>query len=646
MTLPRLYLAALLMSLAAVGLPHTVHALPTSPIGGGSDSDPYADTLYDSAESFKQSDRVSDGGTTTNGADGSALRRQEEGTRIGRQAGPGNNFIELSDSPMSNQDSPGIARFTGPNTWCKDQGSDCIIPKENLFESGAGEKVAAFSFLSPLSGVTDTLNSRVYVNQVTGNLSSPLSVLAATMNLTEPGLARGMMDSMQVAGMATTARLQADQNVFARAQVYKGTGEIFASAYDSQLALARSNNKSWIEAQSGALGDERITSTGSNFDAPGTTSINFKSDPNHPLSDTMQGAGLGNAYNYDGGNFKENVIRGLDFIFNQEFLRPRAGMDIAQQRESLRALRQSFENFIGDIELKIGPPDAPNRLYPANTSDAGPNSGATGVAVLAIRHIEPHTSSEDFFRQLVIDRFRDIHALLYMRCKFDSNAAGFGTAGSNDLDEMGTAVVGDYNSPSTSKSSFWADFGGAHQLLTRVSTSGFRPSPKVVEALYGMFLDERIDEATPSDCGLLRTENGKASDIFTLLSSKNANERGRYLTANSKERINAAFFLAEHVAFGQFLGTLAQAEKYVKGSTSGSYSTIIKDNLLDLIYGVAGTREISVAMDRNNQELRGLALEMGDRYRQRNSELASSFSESFGQGGRNTSETNNTNAQQ
>ena len=262
------------------------------------------------------------------------------------------------------------------------------------------------------------------------------------------------------------------------------------------------------------------------------------------------------------------------------------------------------------------------------------------MAVLSIIRIEPKTSPELYFRKLVIDRFRDIHSLLYMRCKYDTSSASAGTfAGAP------TTTTGNYLAPSDVKANFYADFGGAHQLLTRVSTTGFRPAPKMMEALYGMFLDERADDTGALDCGQLRTENGGASDIFTMLSEQNASNRGRYLTTNSKQRVSAAFFLAEHVAYGQFLGTLAQAEKYVKDSTSGSYGSVIKNHLLELIYGAASTREIDVAMDRNNQELRGLALEIGDRYRVRNAEVSGAVSASFGDFGKNTAPTSNTDGQ-
>lgn len=600
------------------------------------------DSLYESNESFKPSDRPSDGGGNLDGGEGYALRRLEEGVRIGRQAGPGNNFGDSSDSLFSNFNNPGIGQLTGPNTWCMDaegKPKDCVVESEAQLKTAPGKKSNPFNFLSPMGGVTDTLHSKAYVDQITGNLSSPLAVLSSTISLTEPGLARGMMDSMQMAGMATNSRLLADQAVFSRAQLYRGSAEVLASAYDAKMARERAAGKSWIEAQSGALGGERNTFGGNGsptpFNALSGGILDFKGDPNHPRQNPE--ASLGDNY-YDGSQIKDNVIRGLDFVFNRELTFP-SGEAPANHKEAMKKLRRSFERYIGDVEIRIGTSD-PNL---APTDPAGNAQPADGATVMEVRRIAPQENPQVFFRSLVIDRYKDIHTLLALRCKHDHRATESGNT--NDLAEISTEEDGEFMKPGTAKVNFWADIGGAHQLLTRISTAGFSPHPKLIEALYAKFRNESGGGGDEVKCSDLSTERGKPSDIFTLLTEKNQNERGRALATNSKERIQAAFFLAEHIAYGQFLGTLAQAQNFLSKSSNGGYESLIKENLSNAILDTAGTPDITLAMERNAQELRAITNEIGNWYMIQNVESSAPLSQSFAEGGGTKGSINNTTGQ-
>lgn len=632
----------------------TVGIFLITPIGAKADPatpDPntsrdYADSFFAddtqsgmrSPHSFKQSDR---------NQDNDALRRMEESARIGRAAGPGNNFNDLRDMAFSNFDSAGIARFGGLNSWCKDgeAGSEeCISADPSLtLPHSTGEKISSFNFLSPVSGVTDTLNSKVYVNQITQNMASPLAVLTSTMNLTEPGLTRGMMDSMQMAGNATSLRMQADQAVFARAQALRGAGDMFAAGYDAQVARYRAEGRSWIEAQSLALGGERTAPNGTLFEnADAAAIMNFKADPNHPQAPENQAGELQNNYN-DNTPYKENVIRALDYVFNSELSRPTVA-NSDQHKATLKALRKSFEDLIGDIQFTIGKPNNGSLVPPA------PNTtGSTdGVLAISMKRLPPRAKPEVFFRNLVVNRYRDLHNILYLRCRFEKNGSSIGVPYGNAGGDTNDAVPempkvgsdGKFLEPNSKGTNFWADSGGAHQLMVRISTTGFRPQPKVLESLYTMFLnDERPFSFSATgeiqvDCDRLLTGPGDASNLFDLISEAAVRPGGgRKIAVNVTERVRASFTIAEHVAFGQYLGTLAKAEDFIRSSTGGAYDSMVRQSMLDMIYSVAGTQKIREAIDKNNDELKVIGMQLMDSYRAASADGAGGLIEAFGAGG-------------
>ncbi|NDC39744.1 MAG: hypothetical protein EBZ48_17180, partial [Proteobacteria bacterium] len=318
--------------------------------------------------------------------------------------------------------------------------------------------------------------------------------------------------------------------------------------------------------------------------------------------------------------------RGLDYVFNRETFA--SGQD-DDKKNALKNLRRSFEIYIGDVQLTVGVPDKAKNLSPKAPSDSA--DPADGAVSLSIKRIPAETPPKALFKSLVIARYKDIHDLLALRCKFASEGpptAGGAGSGSSlaTLNNNGVLV------PADQKTNFWRDIGGAHQLLVRISTAGFRTSPQAFDGLFGIFLAETSDDPSKSVCDRLSTEGGKPSDIFALI-DKN---KGRDLALNANERIRSAFFLAERIAYGQFLGTMAQAEQYVQRSTAGSYSSLIKENLLSMIYGAAGTRELDLAMDRNNQELRNMAQELLYRYKAAQIEYPSVMSSALSQGGGGT----------
>jgi hypothetical protein len=443
-----------------------------------------------------------------------------------------------------------------------------------------------------------------------------------------------MMDSMQVAGTNVQARLAADQAILSRAQAFPGTGATLAANYDTTMVRERASGKSWIEAQGIALSGERNVAGANSpqpFNAVNTTPVDFKKDPNHPSNNPE--AGLGETY-YDGSPIKDNVIRGLDFLFNRALTFPVGQTPPADHKEAMKRFRRSFERMIGDVQLTIGAPNA--NFSPDTTIET-----SDGAIAVEVSRIPPTERTEQLFQKLVIDRYKDIHALLSLRCKYELTPI---QNSSSDLPEIPREDDGEFKKPSNAKGNFWADYAGAHQLLIRLSTIGFRPSPKLFEALFAKFKDESSGDVDATSCAALSTKPGKPSDISALL-SQDKSKRGQALATNSKERIQAAFFLAERIAFGQFLGTMAQAEDFVAVNSTGGYDSLVREHMLDAIHTTAGTNQIDLAMDRNNKELNTVNMEIAGWYTERNVASSAPITGSYAEGGGNKGSINNTTGQ-
>ena len=265
-----------------------------------------------------------------------------------------------------------------------------------------------------------------------------------------------------------------------------------------------------------------------------------------------------------------------------------------------------------------------------------------------MKRLPPRVKPEDFFRNLVVSRYRDLHNILYLRCRFEKNGSSVGVPYGDPEDaekdanrEMPKLTSdGRFLEPNDKGENFWSDSAGAHQLMIRISTTGFRPQPKVLESLYSMFQGEghvsfsNTGQIEVNHCDRLLTGPGNASNLFELISD--AGKRaggGRKIAVNVTERVRASFAIAEHVAFSQFLGTLAKAEDFIRSSTGGAYDSMVRQSMLDMIYSVAGTQKIREAIDKNNEELKILGMQLMDSYRAASADSSGGLIEAFGSGG-------------
>ena len=637
---------------------------------------PYTPDQSDTTDSYEPSATSTSGSGSSNPAEISGFRRQEEEGRLGEWGSPGTAISALEDFSLHNDTSAFYGPLDDANMYCQSDGyddddddegsgvgggtapSNCILA--NTIRYNAGQRVSNFNTFAPMAGVADTLNAQAYVGQVQNALTSPLAVEHATLNLTEPGIAFGVANAMSTANQATQLRYGADAAIYNRLAANPGNGEIIASAYESCIAYYRSQAASgtggtstgplsWIEAQSRCLGGE-VPNTNS-FSSPNSSSgFDFTHDPNYNSSmdsvDDGTDNGSWSSATYQNGT----VIYAVDYLFNNENTAANSsetgGSTSVQSPEcdivgdsssgcststTVPQLRDALHAMIGDVKFTMTYNSAnpgqfivkTHRLPPWDPSTAA-NQGTWDPGV------SPY-SPRDFYRNIVMDRYNDAHALLYLRCRYenhdltgidDSSGGGTSTAGGLLSDEPYRDGSGNVVVPTGTTGNFWLDVPAAERLLIHLSTRGFRMKPQFVEDLFNIFKAEQIQvlgntssassSGTLLPCQVLDTSSTGPSNLILAVSGSSAGGGGtssadateaRSLAVKSNARIRLVFALSEKVAFGQYMATLSKAEDFITTLTGGSYDSLVRQYLLNMLYNTAGSKDLRSVQHLNDQQI-------------------------------------------
>lgn len=439
-------------------------------------------------------------------------------------------------------------RSFNPNIWCPDGNANCNeVSTTDTTKINPGTRSIPVNSLAPMAGFQSIINSMAYSNQGANALVAPMTLMNVAMQLTEPGISAGLHMALNNTNQSLMNRYLANQAFMANAGV-TSEGKLALRAYQACMAKrmgASSNAESWVSADANCQGDTNTNPTGVEpFNAVDSEGFNFGDDPDHRF----------NAPNEMGppAPGAERIIRLTDYIFNSEL----QGND---EQASVTELRQTFIDAIGDIDLKVTPI-------------------VNGSRKLEYKKILPLTPADELYRRHTLIAYNTIHEMLHSLCVRRTN-------------------------PDEARKDYFA-LPIAQEHLERLAVMGYMVQRSVIQAMYREYQESagRSGVGNPtSRCDELQSwDSNKATSLERLSQGGSWGEQTKRLS-------RIVFSFAELIGRLKTMATYLSAEQVVKRMSSGTFDNTVRTLAFDLIYDVAGTRDIQLEYDKALAKLQSFA---------------------------------------
>ncbi|HMO01598.1 MAG TPA: hypothetical protein PKD37_03305 [Oligoflexia bacterium] len=464
------------------------------------------------------------------------------------------------------------------NFWLKDPNAIREEDNSGQILENIGYLEQSYASYGPLSGFADITHSKVYTDQFSRALSSPLTASMITLSLTEPAVFAGAMGAGSYAQAALQSRYLAENQLQNEFMLNPQASEIFSRAYHECIAkfmrgeyIPGQPNKatSWVEAQHHCMRDTGF----SRQESGAGLARNFEED-------SLDGTGFGSGFwlgddrshpNSVNQNFSQNIytISLTDYLLEQTKLYAKSGQPGVDPQQ-LQFLEESIQQLMGNVLFTLDDPHA--QQVPGS------------VGKLTTTVLRPGESSAVWLRLRAEKIYENLFNILIARCLFAAS------------DSTSNQQPG-YQKDSGFYDTHFISFVKNYPIV--FAMQGYQITARNIETLYLLFADAyQIVKPDKAACvTTLNASPGGASSIKNLIQNPN-------LRKNFHE---IAFSAARLLALGQIFNTLQYAQRAILSLSSGSYmQNFILKYAQGLLWNVMGTDKFLEAQ----QEIRNQLTEL------------------------------------
>ena len=429
-----------------------------------------------------------------------------------------------------------VGRSSNPNIWCAN-GNCNEIGNTPPPQPEPGVRQRSLNSLSPMSGFQSIVNSMAYSNQAANALVAPITLMNVALQLTEPGISAGVSIGLSNVNQWVQSRFLSNLAFIANATV-SPEGILALRAYQDCMyrkMSASTDRKTWPQADAECQGGEAITNTSgvTPFSSVSPVGFNLQDDADHPSSFNNIGVPNGNP----------NEMKLTDYLFNSE--------TNPGDPQALNAIRGTFLETIGDIVFSITP-------------------GNTGARRFTHTKVRPTILPEELHRRHTTVAYNVIHDLLFGLC-----------GRLNPGQVMGP--------PSPFRTSYFR-LESTQELMGRLAVVGHMTGMPEVQAFYREFEESLGRTRGESVCDELRSWEDRPTNIDNIAS-------GGQWGSNATRLSRIIFSYALMLGRLKTLNTYIAAEQLIKGLSAGAFDGATRSLALDMVYGVAGTRDIQGEYD-------------------------------------------------